>query len=289
MAMASHRQASSVASPHLHGGSPEAKLLYEYDAQDGFWHAFAPYFRFKDLKGKAVLDIGCGWGGKTLRYAESASVASITGFDLPSVYDPRVPRQVAAARGLLHCTFTEGSAEAMPFEADAFDVAIMDDVMEHVADPERVLAECARVLGPRGVLLIRFPSIRMVRAHHLDRALAFPGLHWVLSLKTWAAGLNDYLARHPETASFEEFDETVRSGYDDRWVTRNLNGLDLASFRTLVDASSFETRHLGIEVSAPERFGFRRRRLRRVFDASSRQPALRERLGSSIVFVGQLR
>jgi 2-polyprenyl-3-methyl-5-hydroxy-6-metoxy-1,4-benzoquinol methylase len=288
MAAARGRAAASE-SPHLHGGDHQAKLRYEYEAADVFWRALEPHVRIADLEGGSILDVGCGWGGKTLRYAESARLTRITGIDLPGVYDPSVPRRYAEEHGIRNCRFVEGAAEAMPFEPDSFDIALMDDVMEHVANPQAVLRECARVLRPGGLLLVKFPSIRMMRAHHLDRAIAVPGLHWMLSLRTWAGGLNDYLARHTGSLTYEPFDEVVRSRFGHRWVTSNLNGLDYASFAALVEASPFRTRHLGIEVSPPVRLGFRRRRLRLAFRALSSRPALRERLGTSVVFVGELR
>jgi SAM-dependent methyltransferase len=40
----------------------------------------------------------------------------------------------------------------LPFPASAFDAVIFFDLLEHVPAPERMLAECARVLRPAGVL-----------------------------------------------------------------------------------------------------------------------------------------
>ena len=45
--------------------------------------------------------------------------------------------------------------EALPFEDGAFTVAVSDNVLDHVEDPARVLAEVRRVLAPGGLVWLR--------------------------------------------------------------------------------------------------------------------------------------
>jgi SAM-dependent methyltransferase len=52
-----------------------------------------------------------------------------------------------------------------PVEDDSFDVILMQDVIEHVAEPMRVAAELHRVLRPGGQLQLRTP--------HFSSALAY--------------------------------------------------------------------------------------------------------------------
>ncbi len=47
-----------------------------------------------------------------------------------------------------------GSIEAIPAEDDEFDVVLSRDMMGHVEDPSRGLAECVRVLRPGGVMVM---------------------------------------------------------------------------------------------------------------------------------------
>ena len=49
------------------------------------------------------------------------------------------------------------SAETLPCEEGSFDVVLMTQVLEHVADPPRVLAEAHRVLQQGGSILLTVP------------------------------------------------------------------------------------------------------------------------------------
>jgi ubiquinone/menaquinone biosynthesis C-methylase UbiE len=48
---------------------------------------------------------------------------------------------------------------AMPYPDDTFDLVIHSDVLEHVVDPIRALAECRRVLRPGAVLCFTVPTV----------------------------------------------------------------------------------------------------------------------------------
>ncbi len=52
---------------------------------------------------------------------------------------------------------TRVDAEAMPFEDGSFDLIIANHLLEHVAHPERALAEFARCLAPGGMLIAQTP------------------------------------------------------------------------------------------------------------------------------------
>ncbi len=52
---------------------------------------------------------------------------------------------------------TRVDAEAMPFEDASFDLIIANHLLEHVAHPERALAEFERCLAPGGMLIAQTP------------------------------------------------------------------------------------------------------------------------------------
>jgi ubiquinone/menaquinone biosynthesis C-methylase UbiE len=65
-----------------------------------------------------------------------------------------------------------GSAEKMPFPDATFRAAMLLDVIEHLRNPVRALAEIRRVLAPSGVLLVATPAWRYGHrndpVYHLD-------------------------------------------------------------------------------------------------------------------------
>jgi ubiquinone/menaquinone biosynthesis C-methylase UbiE len=286
MAMARRAGNDGLVTPHLHHGSDLDKVAYEYAGADDLWEALGNSVTAAILRDRDVIDIGCGWGGKTVRYAERLEPRSIVGFDLPEVFDPKVPLEFARQRGVAdRCSFSLGTAEHVPFDDGRFDVAIVDDVLEHVRDPAQVINECWRVLRPGGVVIVKFPSVRMMTAHHLDRALTWPALHFLVPLRTWAAGLNDYLLRQHGQAKYEPFDEVVSTPYH-RGVTRNLNGLGFDHFSKIVARSGLKAEQLRIVPAPIPRTGNIRRLAGWIYDVAFRVPMLRERLGVTIVFVG---
>jgi ubiquinone/menaquinone biosynthesis C-methylase UbiE len=53
-----------------------------------------------------------------------------------------------------------GHVEKLPFDNVSFDVVLATDIIEHVDDDNRALAEIARVLRPGGKVLITVPAFQ---------------------------------------------------------------------------------------------------------------------------------
>jgi ubiquinone/menaquinone biosynthesis C-methylase UbiE len=123
------------------------------------------------LKGRRLLDLGSGMGGLTVALAREG--AHIIGLD----YNPAYCR-IARLRGRrygLTLPLLVGAGEALPFPAAAFDAVINLDVLEHVADPEAVVGEIARVLRPGGACLTSAPNRFAFRDAHYH----LPGINWL--------------------------------------------------------------------------------------------------------------
>ena len=104
------------------------------------------YFDTKvDWRGKAVLDLGC--AGGFMSEALDDRGAAVTGID-PAKDAIAAARAHAAGRSVRYDT---GVGEALPYADECFDAVVCVDVLEHVADLSRVIAEVARVLKPGGV------------------------------------------------------------------------------------------------------------------------------------------
>lgn len=98
-----------------------------------------------------VLEVACGPGACTLAFAERCGHA--VGLD-PSVELIAQSRAAAARRGAGNAAFMVGEVERMAFRGGAFDAAVSRFSFHHFTDPARVFAEMARVVGPRGWMVV---------------------------------------------------------------------------------------------------------------------------------------
>lgn len=104
------------------------------------------------LKG-VCLDLGC--GSQPYRALIEPHVARY----VPVDYDTH--------RGTLR-PWVRVNAMAIPFKDEAFDSAVCFQVLEHVPEPARTLAELQRVLRPDGVLYMTTPFLWMVHEEPWD-------------------------------------------------------------------------------------------------------------------------
>lgn len=99
--------------------------------------------------GLRVLEVGCGDGDLAIELASRD--AHVTGVD-------RSERMIAAARERAAAKgdtrFQVASAEALPFDNDAFDVVLAVTVLCFVADATAAMNEMTRILKPGGRLII---------------------------------------------------------------------------------------------------------------------------------------
>jgi SAM-dependent methyltransferase len=104
------------------------------------------------VSGRRVLDAACGEGYGTAMLA-GAGAAGVVGVDIDD-------ETVAHARRRYGLDVRVGDVGELPFADGEFDLVVSFETIEHVAEPERVLAEFARVLGDDGVLLVSTPNAR---------------------------------------------------------------------------------------------------------------------------------
>ena len=138
------------------------KLVEGHIAEDRrkpFDSFFAEYSLRKTLKGRTVLELGCGAGGHAISCAERWQVKKMYGLDINEDLIKGVKLFVAKRlNGGIEYDFQVGYGEALPYESATFDAVITGDTLEHVRSVEKVLLECKRTLKPGGKLYCVFPS-----------------------------------------------------------------------------------------------------------------------------------
>lgn len=96
-----------------------------------------------------MLDVGCGLGG-TSRFIASTLGCDVTGLDLTDDYC-RVATMLSEKVGLSERTrFVQGSALALPFDDQSFDIVLTEHVQMNIEDKAGFYNEIARVLKPSG-------------------------------------------------------------------------------------------------------------------------------------------
>ncbi len=127
-------------------------------------------------QGMEVLEVGCGEGGNLLPFAEAG--CRVTGIDIH-------PGKIEAAAELLAAepearVFCQNFLETDPDRL--YDLIVVHDVIEHIADKDAFLARLHSFLRPGGILFFAFPAWQMPFGGHQQicrsrLASHFPFMH----------------------------------------------------------------------------------------------------------------
>ena len=100
------------------------------------------------LEGSRILDIGCGVGAYVRAFRQRTDV--VVGVDID---EDRVREGGRTTPNLMLAV-----GESLPFRAGAFDVVLLNEVIEHVANDGQTLAEACRVTRTGGTIFIYAPN-----------------------------------------------------------------------------------------------------------------------------------
>ena len=112
----------------------------------------------KELPPSRALDIGAGAGGNT-------RVLEARGWEATALEYSEAGVELARSRGL---DVVQGDARAIPFSDDYFGLVVAYDVLEHIEEDARVVAEIARVVRPGGRVLVAVPADPRLWSAHDD-------------------------------------------------------------------------------------------------------------------------
>lgn len=98
-----------------------------------------------------VVDFGCGTGVLTVEIARWAR--KVTAIDRSASALEQASAR-AERQGLQNVTFLEADLAKLPLATGKKDLVVISQSLHHVADPEAVLAEAARILKPGGRIVV---------------------------------------------------------------------------------------------------------------------------------------
>jgi 2-polyprenyl-3-methyl-5-hydroxy-6-metoxy-1,4-benzoquinol methylase len=96
-----------------------------------------------------ILDVGCGAG-------YLAEALQVRGNTVVGVDARQVPGAEARMGQFLRVDLDR---ESIPWAGPPFQYVILADVLEHLAEPERLLAQCRKLLAEDGVLIVSVPNV----------------------------------------------------------------------------------------------------------------------------------
>jgi 2-polyprenyl-6-hydroxyphenyl methylase/3-demethylubiquinone-9 3-methyltransferase len=106
--------------------------------------------RLEPLQGKRVLDVGC--GGGLLSEGMAARGAQVTGIDMGEA--PLSVAKLHLYESGLEVDYQQITAELMADQNPAaFDIVTCLEMLEHVPRPDSVIAACARMVKPGGLVV----------------------------------------------------------------------------------------------------------------------------------------
>ena len=137
-----------------------------------------------DIRGKSVLDIGCGAGGIDVALVQTHGAGYVTGIDVEDSVITHA-RALVAAKGLSdRIGLVKVAPGPLPFPPGTFDVVFSKDSIIHIPDKHALMAEVARVLKPGGwflasdwligVEVISSQMAEYIAAEGLDFGMATP-------------------------------------------------------------------------------------------------------------------
>lgn len=131
-------------------GTAEYFLAHSQLRDDDIERYSKHLYQFSQLRGRRVLDLGCGPGWLVENYARGG--AEVVGVDLTHRALELTQRRLQL--GDLGAGLVQANLEDLPFATSSVDFVSCAGVLHHTPTPERGVAEIHRVLKPGGGALV---------------------------------------------------------------------------------------------------------------------------------------
>jgi SAM-dependent methyltransferase len=207
-----------------------------------------------DVRGRTVLDVGCGTGNLCIEAARRGAARTV-GVDIQPLNWTRhnLATNFADVADRIEFVSTDGSLRELGDER--FDVLVSKDSFEHYEDPERFVAVLEPFMAPHGIIAIGFgPLWKGPTGGHIDFMTRLPWAHLVFPEDTIIA----------ERRRFRPAEDARR--FED--VRGGLNKMTLARFEQIMGRTGLTRRYFATNASDNP--------VVRAMDVVSRLPPLRE-------------
>jgi ubiquinone/menaquinone biosynthesis C-methylase UbiE len=173
--------------------------------------------RYTPMESKKLLEIGSGFGTNLAVWIKYFGVDGYgiepgeTGFDQGF----RGSQKLLPANGIDPQRIRNAYGEALPFPDESFDIVYSANVLEHTADPPKVLREALRVLRKGATLHMEMPNFLSYYEGHYN--VLQPPLLWKWMLPWWVKGV---FRRDPA------FARTLHTEINPVWCRRTVRKLN---------------------------------------------------------------
>lgn len=119
---------------------------------DKKWEVLKKLMTDNDFSPKTILEIGCAAGHLTKFTQDLFPRARVYGID---IYKPAI---IEAKMRYPEINFQVADAHKLPFKKNYFDLVLCSETIEHVLEPNKMLAEIKRVISPKGHVVLEMDS-----------------------------------------------------------------------------------------------------------------------------------
>jgi SAM-dependent methyltransferase len=242
---------------------------------------FTEHFSPDAVRGKQVLDLGCGEGGLSFLAAEMGA-AGVVGTDLSADCIGSARRELEQHRTQTPIRFDLAATGARLDYADAsFDAILCFDVLEHIMDIEAIVPELRRVLRPGGTMLIWWVPWWHPYGPHIESLVPLPWAHVLFSDKALiqtCARIYDMPEFQPRIWDRDAAGNKKPNKWKQMDTLPGVNKLTMHRFEQLCRAN-------GLDIAQRELTGFRSGKLAPLTHALLRIPRLREFFASCVTYV----
>jgi len=137
----------------------------------------------EDLRGKSLLECGCGSGNDTEVLSEMAG--TVVSFDLSSAVESQRPEVLARDNVLV----MRADINRIPVREESFDIVYCHRVIQHTPDPRRAFASMVRHLRPGGTFFLHSYDLHWKALLHyrywlrpVTRHLPYPAVFRALTI-----------------------------------------------------------------------------------------------------------